>query len=522
MSLMTTSCVNDLDQLPDDNRSTVEQLFQKDPFGTYQSLNAKLYAQLSIAGQGGPSGEGGSSSDISGFDGGRSNYFRIWWNTQELLTDEAKNSWEADPGMVELSAANINSSNPVVEFFFYRIFTAIAKNNEFLRESTDDKLNSRNLTDAQKQEVRYFRAEAKFLRALHYFHAIDNFGNVPFIDESDVPGTEAPRVKSRAEVFSFIENDLLSAIQDLRAPKSVYGRADKAAAWMLLSKLYLNAKIYTGTARYNDCRTYLDKVINEGGYQIDSNYARTFMGDNHLSTEIIFSIVSDPNHAQSFGNMSYLINAAGIGKTDGLDLQPAFYLGTAQQWGGNKTTREFIGLFGANDKRAMFDKRDGLIEFISDLSVDRQGYRVTKFTNMRSDNTYIVGGNRSEFVDTDFPMFRLSDAYLMYAECAMNGAGSMSTAVDYLNLLRLRAGVNNITAGAITSDFLINERGRELYWEGHRRQDLIRFGKLEGGQYLWNWKGSANGRALPNTMNLYPIPFNQVIMNPNLSQNPGY
>jgi len=523
VSLLSLSCINDLEQVPEDGRVTVEQQFANDAYGTYQSLNAKLYAQLSLAGQGGPNGETTDASDLQGFDGGKSNYFRVLWSTQELITDEAKNSWEGDAGMIELSSVDINSSNDVLKNFFYRIYTCIAKDNEFLREATDAKLDSRNLTDAQKTEVKYYRAETRFLRALHYYHAIDNFGNVPFIDESDLPGVKAPKVKSRTEVFNFIESELKEIIPLLRPARSVYGRADKAAAGMLLAKLYLNAGVYTGTTRYADCKKALDDYVLNAGYTIDSNFADTFKGDNNLSNEIIFPIISDPNHSQSYGNMTYLINAAGIGKTDNIDLQPAFYLGSSGQWGGNKTTKEFISLFSSTDKRAMFDKRDGLIEFITDLSKDRQGYRITKFTNIRRDGSYIAGGSGSNFVDTDFPMFRLSDAYLMVAECALNGAGSLdATVLGNLNKLRQRAGVPDVTAAAINSKFLIDERGRELYWEAHRRQDLIRFHMLEGSQYVWNWKGSVNGSALPSTINLYPIPYDQLVMNPNLKQNPGY
>ncbi|OJX28618.1 MAG: hypothetical protein BGO86_11865 [Chryseobacterium sp. 36-9] len=521
--LSTISCLNDLDQVPEDGRVTVENQFENDPYGTYVGLNAKLYAQLSIAGQGGPNGEVTDASDLDGFDGGSSNYFRVWWSTQELLTDEAKNSWEGDDGMIDLSSANLNSSNKVIDNFFYRIFTAISKTNEFVRESTDEKINSRGLNESQKTEVKYYRAEARFLRALLYFHAIDNFGNVPFIDETDLPGTTAPKVRTRQQVFSFIEGELKDIIPQLRPARSIYGRADKAAAGMLLAKLYLNAGVYTGTTRYPDCKKALEDYVLNAGYTIDTNYADTFKGDNNTSSEIIFPIVSDPNNAQSYGNMSYVINAAGIGKTDGIDLQPAFYLGSSGQWGGNKTTREFVGLFNTSDKRAMFDKRTGLIEFISDLSVDRQGYRVTKFTNIRKDGSYIAGGSGSNFVDTDFPMFRLSDAYLMYAECALYGAADKNIAAStYLNPLRKRAGLADVSASDITEKFIIEERGRELYWEGHRRQDLIRFNRLSGSQYVWNWKGSANGNSLSSTINLMPIPYNQVIMNPNLKQNPGY
>lgn len=515
--ILPGSCINDLDQVPQDQTQTIENQFAADAYGTYQGLNAKLYAQLSVAGQGGPNGEVTDASDLSGFDGGASNFFRVMWNTQELITDEAKNGWSGDAGMIPLSQAQVNSSNVILKNFYYRIYTGLTKCNEFVRESTDEKMVARGLTDSEIAEVTYYRAEARFLRALLYYYQMDNFGTGPFIDESTMPSGDAPsNIYSRQQLFNYIESELLDIMDDLRSPQAVYGRADQSAAWMLLAKLYLNAEVYTGTSRYADCYTYVNKVITEGGYTLDDTYAYTFMGDNHLSTEIIFPIVSDPNYAQSYGNMSYLINAAGY---DG--VMPAFYLGSSGQWGGNKTTREFMDLFSSADKRAMFYVSSDLTEYITDLSDYDQGYRVTKFTNIRRDGTYIAGGSGANFVDTDFPVFRLSDAYLMYAECYLNGSGDATTAMGYVNALRNRAGLSDLST-ALSKDFIIDERGRELYWEAWRRQDLIRFGLLEGSTYTWNWKGTASGSTLPSTINLYPFPYDELILNPNLTQNPGY
>jgi hypothetical protein len=125
-------------------------------------------------------------------------------------------------------------------------------------------------------------------------------------------------------------------------------------------------------------------------------------------------------------------------------------------------------------------------------------------------------------------MFRLADVYLMYAEAALRGGsgGDNATALNYINLLRQRAYGNtsgNITSADLTLDFILNERARELYWEGHRRTDLIRFGKLTGGTYLWPWKGGVEeGTGVDAHYNLYPIPSSDIVANPNLVQNPGY
>ncbi|PIR12986.1 MAG: hypothetical protein COV50_07065 [Flavobacteriales bacterium CG11_big_fil_rev_8_21_14_0_20_35_7] len=159
---------------------------------------------------------------------------------------------------------------------------------------------------------------------------------------------------------------------------------------------------------------------------------------------------------------------------------------------------------------------------ISDIGDRDTGYIITKFKNITSTG---VPGADPTFVDTDFPMFRLADVYLMYAEAVVRGGagGTISEAGDFVNLLRNRAHSSTITSANLTLDFLIKERSRELYWEGHRRQDLVRFGLFTGGNYNWAWKGgSQNGIALPNHLNIYPLPVNSMAANHNLTQNPGY
>src|SRR5438067_1659605 len=139
----------------------------------------------------------------------------------------------------------------------------------------------------------------------------------------------------------------------------------------------------------------------------------------------------------------------------------------------------------------------------------------------------------SAYVDVDFPVFRLGEAYLIYAEAVLRGGtgGTPGQALTYVNLLRERAygGTSgDITAAELTLDFILAERGRELLWEAHRRTDLVRYGVFTGGSYLWAWKGqdpngtNPAGIATDSHLDLYPLPYSEVVANPNLKQNPGY
>jgi hypothetical protein len=177
------------------------------------------------------------------------------------------------------------------------------------------------------------------------------------------------------------------------------------------------------------------------------------------------------------------------------------------------------------DRRAMFYTEGQSLE-INDIGLFTDGYAITKFKNVDRDG---FAGSDATYPDTDFPMFRLADVYLMYAEAVLRGGsgGDQATALQYVNLVRERAyggsTDGDISAGDLNLDFILDERARELYWEGHRRTDLVRFNKLTGGDYLWPWKGNLKqGRSTDAKYNLFPIPDSDINANPNLSQNPGY
>jgi hypothetical protein len=235
---------------------------------------------------------------------------------------------------------------------------------------------------------------------------------------------------------------------------------------------------------------------------------------NGSQTEVIFPIRYHGTVTQTYGGTTFLTHAAVGG-----NMNPAAY-GINGGWWGLRARPEFVNKF-SGDSRGMF-YTNGQTLNIGNIGTFTNGYTVEKWRNIKS-----TGGAGSDtsgnFVDIDFPVFRLADAYLMYAELAANGVGSTAQAATYVNVLRTRAGSSAVVAGDITLDFVLDERARELYWEGHRRQDLIRFNKYTGGTYNWEWKGNTqNGTSIDAKYKLFPIPQQAIGSNPTLVQNPGY
>jgi hypothetical protein len=709
IAVMTASCVKDLDVTPLDTKLTTSANVYDSPEAYLQGL-AKLYASYSVSGQQGPSG----MPDIAGIDEGFSNYLRQYWNAQELSTDEAVMAWN-DATIKDFHWQTWSPNDVFITAIYGRIFFTISIANEYIRATAGN-------TDPTIQQ---YNAEARFIRALSYYHAIDLFGNTPFITEADLPGSFFPKQTTRADLFKYIESELKAIEGQLGAPRFEYGRADKAAAWTLLAKLYLNAKVYIGEDKNTDCITYCNKVINEGGYALAPDYADNFLADNNTSPEIIFPITCDGSFTRSYGGMTYLVHAA-IGGS-----MPAADFGVGGGWGGIRTTSAFVSKFGTsktmwrspkpkshsaytllycpgsyqgwdptntttvlasvnNDNKfegylyfpdaggqfkfcknpnwdvnwgdtgangslepngdninvadagyykvnvdldaltytitkttwgvigsatadqwnsdqnmtydatagtwsAVLDLTAGEIKFrandgwdlnygddgnngileagganiaipeagtytltlklgapdytytvvrasydhramfwtagqsleIEDIAQFTQGYAITKFKNVNKDGSAAAHAH-PDFVDTDYPMFRLADVYLMYAEAVLRGGagGDLATALDLVNQLRVRSYGDtggNISTSDLTLEFILDERARELYWEGHRRTDLIRFGEFTDGSYVWPWKGNvAGGAATASYRNLYPIPANDLGANPSLDQNPGY
>jgi len=617
------SCEDELDKQPV-TELTESQVFA-DP-ASYKEFLARVYAGIAVSGQEGPAGR----PDIRGIDEGFSNYLRQFWKHQELNTDEAIIAWN-DGTIHDLHNHVWTPANEFIRAMYDRIYFQIGITNQYLRETTEEKLNNRNVEADLRAEIQVFRAEARFMRALSYWHAIDFFGpNIPFVKEDAPVGNFFPEPGEGTEIFNFIESELLEIEPILvSAKQNEYGRADKGAAWMLLAKLYLNAEVYTGAPRYADALTYTERVIG-AGYTLVDNYNYLFLADNDRNgseNEIVFPVRFDGLNTIGYGGTTFLTHAPVGGKMD-----PAQF-GINGGWGGIRTTKNFVFQFeggvdtdalnnqigpvsqwglvgsatvngwdgpdmsmyesgadqfgvyanlvageikfrensswdppnvnlgdndtdgtlepgGANipipsdglyyitlntatntytiaasgDSRENFFTEDQNLE-IEDPFTFTDGYAVEKFRNVDVNGKQgsDAGG---DFVDVDFPMFRLADAYLMYAEIFLRGGGgSASQATEYVNMLRERAygsPAGNISATDLTLDFVLDERSRELHWEAHRRTDLIRFGQFTTSG-VWPWKGGVKeGKTTEAFRDIYPIPSTDIIANPLLTQNEGY
>jgi hypothetical protein len=514
-SLVIASCTKDLDRTPKYG-SNAESLYVN--LAGYKSVLAKLYAGLTLTGNSGPDGNG----DVSGIDEGFSSYVRQYWSAQELSTDEAVIGWN-DATIKDFHYMTWSASDVFLRALYGRIYFQITLANEFIRESDAAKVSGRGISGADATEIAYMRAEARFLRALSYYHALDLFGNVPFVTEADNVGAFLPPQINRTNLFNYIESELKAVENDLKdARANEYGRADKAAAWALLSRLYLNAEVYTGTPKYTECITYCNKITAISGYQLVPNYRWLFLADNNVTStsEFIFAINFDGNRSRTWGGTTFLVHAPIVGSMNSADHGVDF------GWGGVRVTKQWVQKWTgpAGDTRQNFYTAGQNLQ-VTDISNQNDGYGVVKFRNVTSTG---ANGSNPTWVDTDFPVFRLAEIYLNYAEAVLRGGsgGSSATALNYINALRVRAYGNttgNITAGQLTLPFILDERAKELHWEAVRRTDLIRFGQFTEATYLWDWKGNTlNGQSVSSNRKIYPIPSADITANPNLTQNTGY
>lgn len=523
-SLFTlTSCHDDLNLDPIDP----DMVTENEVFSNSQQAKAalgKIYASLSLTGQEGPAGQ----PDIVGVDEGTSQYTRLMFYLNELTTDEAIVGW-GDAGLPNLHAMDWGASNPFVEAMYFRLAQTVSFSNSFIEKAE-------RLAETD-QEVKKFVAEARFIRAYAYYNLMDLFANVPLVTKVSL---ELPKQNNRQEIYTFVESELKDLETLLAEPRTnEYGRVDKVAVYALLSRLYLNSEVYISQNKYKEAAEYSKKAI-ESGYilnTIDKNnngtaYDELFLADNDTNgaqNENIFAINFDGRYSTTYGGATFIVKSK-IGGS----MAPADF-GVNGGWGGPRTTKALVNQFSSSvsqsnsegnptswrDKRAMFHS-DGQTFEIENVSEFKQGYAITKFSNKKSDGT---NGNNDtgEHADVDIPIFRVAEMYLNYAEAALRGGGDTGIALGYINKLRERAYGN--TSGNVTSinlDFILAERSREMYWEGTRRTDLIRFNRFTS-NYNWPFKGGiTNGMSVDNHRTIYPIPFNALAVNSNLTQNPGY
>ncbi len=517
VTVLFAACNKDLNRNPL-NSNTADVQYST-PLG-YKQVLAKAYGSYSLVSS---NGTGNSDIQVAGItDPATTDFVRAYWNMQELTTDEDVCAWN-DVNLQSFHNLNWTSNNVLINALYSRSLFQITVCNEFIRESTDEKLASRNISGHDAEDIHHYRAETRFLRAFQYWVLMDMYGNPPFVTENDPIGKYIPKQILRKDLFTYIESELKAIDGSLVAPRqNEYGRADQAAAWALLARLYLNAEVYTGTARYADAITYANKVITSG-YTLKTHYKDLFKADNNVNNpETILAIAYDATKSQNYGGTTFLICSAH--GTDATDNAKSGIPGGG--WLGNRTTKNLPLVFGDYsgnaDKRALFGL--GAVEINNVLDFNA-GLGVAKFSNVQSDGVTPYSPN-GVLVNTDFPLFRLAEMYLVYIEAVKRGGagGSDATALGYFNLLRARGYENasgNVTTFSL--DDVFNERQRELYWEGFRRTDLVRFNRFTTATYLWPWKaGVATGASVDNHYNIFPIPSTEIISNNNLTQNPGY
>ncbi len=519
-TILFASCEKDLDQYPK-TETTSNSVYEKAE--NYKAVLGKLYTSFVTTGQ----EKGGGNSDLSSNNG--QDYMRCFFNLQECGTDEVASTWLEGDKVGDLTFLSWDANDPWVSDMYYRIYYTIALSNEFLRNATDEKIAG--FTEAEQAEIRHYRAEARFIRSLAYSHALDLFRNIPFVTENDPVGAYAPPRYTAKQVFDYVVSELKDIEADLLRKDDAdfeYGRASKAAAWTLLAKVYLNAQVYVGEDHYTDCITYCNRVINgdAGNYSLEANFRKLFNADNHLRTnEIIFPLPVDATHTVSWGATTYLI-CGEVSNTS--DYQKPEDYGVTSGWGMFRVRGELPDLYNDADGRKLFFT-EGQTQYLDEVDNQSYGYFMSKWTNL-TDAGEIASNTADGGVNTDFPLFRLADVYLMLAESVIRrGSGSSAaTALNLINQLRQRAFGDNyetegkLTAADLTIDFILDERARELSWECTRRTDLIRFGKFTTNAYIWQWKGGVkDGKAVDSKYNYYPIPTSDLTANPNL-YNDGY
>ena len=545
-ALVMSAC--SLDRTPDDPNVFMD--FNQD------AVFSKIYATFAMPGQTGPNGD----SDIDGIDGGTSAFYRMIWELNEFPTDEGWWIW-GDPGVADLRIMNWDAENDLVQGLYYRLFIDVTLCNHFL-DRTEDMTDEKTLRQ---------RAEVRFVRAINYYYLLDMFGQVPF---SEHVTAEAPKTKTRVELYAWLENELKDLETLLPASRLSLYRVDKVAAQLLLARLYLNAEVYTGTPHWSEAAKYAAEVMKSGykllsaptdhtatsGYKY-SAYQKLFMGDNNVNgaeNEAILMIYQDGNHCQAWGGARFLVcafrdaNWMPSGSTDSwtcfrsspemvenfIDLTTAATLqdheynmpaligddraifcsyyryaeGTHKEW--DPTTKDSIDVPNAHT----WDLKGNGASELYDCWAECKWTGVHSTANTPAD----YEGQDPAWPDNDIPFMRVAEAYLTYAEAVYRGGNAVNgTAEAAIQALRDRA--NNTQPFTINDDFLLAEWSREFWLEGRRRIDLIRFGQFAGEGVTRNWEGRGNKKsgeapkAMDKKYNIFPLPTSDVTANPNLA-----
>lgn len=553
-----SSCMDDLD------KGNIDPNVDATPNIT--GLYSKCYAGLIMEGNDG-------TADFTIDDNGKSTLLRNLFNFNEVPTDEAI-CWWSDGGIADVGYNKFDPGNATLKNLYYRLMSNISYENHFL-----------SLDAAKAEKTKY--AEVRVLRAYSYFLMLDFFGDPTFIDKisAETPRQahsynskfELGKSYTRAELlqmgreflFGWVEKELLAAEPDLLEAKpetdsdADYGRIDKGTCWLLLSRLYLNAGTYLNNdgqnnPYWNKALEYAEKIIDPStGYALfdDSKmskeakdngykpYDLLFMGDNGsngASCEALLPLMQDGDKTQGWGGSMFYVAALWDATMQTVTAKDAAT--TANTWSGMRVRPQFVEKFftdpsvvvnksakeirnmNVDDRAILWGK--GNSDGARTLEIGDNDKFVKGIATPKWNNNYSNGGtpHDSYNVDIDFFLFRVAEAYLNAAEAEMhlNGEGS-AKAKKYIDALRDRA--HAAKRASYTLNDVLDERSRELYCEGLRRTDLIRFNQFGGTQATYKWElkgGSTNGTTFAKTNNLYPIPSSEIRSNKNLTQIDGY
>lgn len=551
LTLGMTGCVNDLDISSIDPQSSPTA----DPMG----LLAKCYGVLGLTGQDGGTGNG----DLS-LDEGESGFYRTTFNLQELPTDECMWAWQTDPDIPQITMMNWNSSSVRVQWAYTRLTYDITLFNSYLSQVPEDEAN------------RQYRAEVRFLRALHYWYMLDLFGKSPFKTEFNI--TELPIEYSGNQMYGWLDKELTEIENEMTATgtgvgafndSQNFGRADLGAVYLLHARLALNSAVYSDSinpeTEYRKAVDYCNKIEQSGAYTLsskekngNSGYAQLFMADNDQNAdamdEIIFPIRQDGLRTRQYSGSLVLIAGSRSAAMPNYGMKESWTCLFArsamtqkffpslsnvplvpdgaetsddqtkaaeldQQYG--TSVQQLIDAAG-DDRALLYSGCANGVRTISTEAVTdfKNGLSLVKWTNMKSDNT---GGQDLSWPDTDIPLLRYAEVFLIRAEANWRLGADATTVMNDINVLRQRANTRLFNAGDITEDNIRDEWCREFFMEGRRRSDLVRFGCFTGNKYVWDWKGgTANGTTIDSHFDVYPIPADDIMNNTNLKQNPGY
>ncbi|MCX2478578.1 RagB/SusD family nutrient uptake outer membrane protein [Pedobacter sp. MC2016-15] len=430
------------------------------------------------------------------------------------------------------------------------MYTGVGFCNDPIENIEKRSLTQMGLTQAEKDA---FVAELKLLRAFHYLKLMDLFGNIPVVTQVGIPAR--PETMARKDVFNFIEKEIKENID--KAPKlskAQLGRMSQASAYAMLTELYLNAEIWTGTARWDDCIAAADQLINgaggaqNGNMALDLNITDQYKTTNDLSKEVIFSIAYNfsvanfqPSWTGEFyhfkqqeiygggrnGNNGVVVVPGNYTKFENTDLRKTTWLSIGPQvkFVDGKSpvlaSEEYNGLQLTFVDNIQKNKNNSTLSNMSE-GEENSGVRFNKY---KLGNQFAGPGGvpaiDPQYNNTDWNVYRLTWIYFAKAEALMrkNGGTATADALALINTSKQRAYTAGTyvpyTAATLTMDELLTERGREFIFEGFRRDDMIRFGKFTTGTW-WDHTASTATKAL------YPIPQQQRDLNVNLQQNPGY